>query len=286
MMLETFCHSDSAFVTLTYGDNCWPAWRDPSRGMSFDFSTLVPEDLQLWFKRFRKAIAPTRIRYYACGEYGTENERPHFHAIVFGVPSCAFGRSRYTKTRLSCCFNCDQVRDTWGYGRVHLDLVNERTSAYVAGYVAKGLTTRGGRAEAFLKGRHPEFARMSNRPGLGAGSIELMSETLLNNQFARQSIQDAMSVPSVLRCEGKLRPIGRYLKEKLHALALRSGLVLASPGYGPQAEKFKAELRTLWKDTQADSPLYVSLEQAVTRHFQGKRDAFSSRRSLARGRLL
>lgn len=68
-MAEAQKYSQNCFITLTYAKS--PIW-------------LQKRDLQLFFKRLRKAIYPAKIKYFACGEYGTLKHRPHYHCIVFG----------------------------------------------------------------------------------------------------------------------------------------------------------------------------------------------------------
>ena len=103
ILLESYEYTDNVMITLTYDDEHMPRL-DDGRGI------LVPKDLQSWLKRFRKAIEPQRIRYFGVGEYGDESWRPHYHVIVFNYPNCAFGLSRYGKTRVNCCVACDTVR--------------------------------------------------------------------------------------------------------------------------------------------------------------------------------
>lgn len=99
------------FITLTYDDDHIPAG-----------GKLSKRDLVLFFKRLRKALSPRKIRYFACGEYGTHTLRPHYHAIVFGLDS---RDSQY-------------VIDAWGLGdRISIDPVFPGAISYVAGYVRK-----------------------------------------------------------------------------------------------------------------------------------------------------
>lgn len=62
----------NCFLTLTYDDLCLPP-----------YGQLVKRDLQLFFKRLRKA--GYKFRYVACGEYGEKRRRPHFHVALFGI---------------------------------------------------------------------------------------------------------------------------------------------------------------------------------------------------------
>lgn len=101
-----------SFVTLTYDDENLPM-----------DSGLHKEDLQKFFKRLRKCIYPEKIKYYACGEYGTRYKRPHYHAIIFGIGVSIDDNKN--------------IADAWGKGFVRLDEVNYKTAAYVAGYIQK-----------------------------------------------------------------------------------------------------------------------------------------------------
>lgn len=77
--------SQSAFfVTLTYDTHHVPI-------TDKKFMSLRKTDLQKYFKRLRKLHDKRfgkeypRVRYYACGEYGSTTARPHYHLIVFNA---------------------------------------------------------------------------------------------------------------------------------------------------------------------------------------------------------
>lgn len=73
MLHELPYHPRSSFLTITYNDDYLPP-----------LASLCKRDFQLFLKRLRK-IAPHKIRYFACGEYGPETDRPHYHCILFGL---------------------------------------------------------------------------------------------------------------------------------------------------------------------------------------------------------
>lgn len=201
LMLERTQHADAAFVTLTYADENLPRTEG-------GLGTLVPKHLQDWLKRYRKAVEPTRVRFYGVGEYGETTGRPHYHVALFGVPSCSYIQSRYDGRRASCCPHCDLVRDTWSLGQVMLGTFEESSASYIAGYVIKKMT---GKNDVRLQGRYPEFARMSNRPGLGADAMHEVASTVLTF-----NLEEALAdVPSALRHGSRLMPLGRYLQRKL-----------------------------------------------------------------------
>lgn len=170
-------------------------------------STLVPKHLQDFLKRLRRKIEPRQIRFFAVGEYGGETERPHYHAALFNMDTCLYGRSRYSKLCDSCCSVCDMVRDTWGHGHVYLGQVQRQSAGYLAGYVTKKMTSTD---DVRLCGRYPEFARMSNRPGVGAAAMEELARIV--RDYPRFGAPD---VPGALRHGDKSRPLGRYLMRQI-----------------------------------------------------------------------
>lgn len=82
----------SLFVTLTYdpanlplmvNGNIEPYQKYIGRKSIEDFCvTLNPRDLQLYFKRLRKALR-IKLKFFACGEYGDLDGRPHYHFALF-----------------------------------------------------------------------------------------------------------------------------------------------------------------------------------------------------------
>lgn len=186
-MLESFVHEDNSFVTLTYDNEHLPM-----------DGTLVPRHTQLWIKRFRKEldrIEGRKMRFFLCGEYGDETFRPHYHLSMFGVgPEFA-----------------ELVQDTWRLGFTHTAEFNEKTAQYVCGYVLKKMTTKD---DPRLGGRHPEFTRMSNRPGIGAKAMEVIRDAVLTDA-GLDEYERTGDVPRKFNIGRRSFPLGRYLMSKL-----------------------------------------------------------------------
>ena len=72
---EASLYEKNCFLTLTYDEDHLP--KDGS---------LHKIHFQRFIRRWRKAwkLKPRELRYFHCGEYGDENRRPHYHAIIFG----------------------------------------------------------------------------------------------------------------------------------------------------------------------------------------------------------
>lgn len=201
MMLEALQYKENAFVTLTYADEKLPKCNDGT------MPSLRPLDVQLWLKRLRRVV-PFKFRFFVVGEYGDESWRPHYHLALFGYPSCRYVWSRYSREITNCCGPCDRIRDSWGMGHVYLGQLESESMHYVAGYVLKKMTDP---EDKRLLGRHPEFARMSLRPGIGAGMMDDTASQLLFYEL-EQRLQD---VPQALRHGDKELPLGRYLRRRL-----------------------------------------------------------------------
>lgn len=199
MLLEQRKHPFSSMITLTYDEKHLP----PDGG-------LLPSDLTKWLKRIRKELYPKKLRYYAVGEYGDENFRPHYHVALFGYPGCDLGR-RFNSLSPCRCEACFLVQKTWSLGNTDVGHLNKESAQYVVQYVTKKMTKTN---DPRLKGRYPEFARMSRRPGIGATAIDDIANVLTSDPGI-VSLQLNSDVPSQLKHGGKNMPLGRYLKGKL-----------------------------------------------------------------------
>lgn len=183
-LLEARLHAENSFLTLTYGpDNLPPG------------GTLVPSDFKNFLKRFRRNIEPLKVRFYGVGEYGERTSRPHYHATLFGVGDWA-------SERVSKAWRDPQTREPIGH--VLVAPFSRLTAQYVAGYVMKKMTAKD---DPRLNGRHPEFPRMSNRPGLAAGWADAYVK--------KNKDHPKFEIPSFIMIDGKRRPVGRYLRKRI-----------------------------------------------------------------------
>lgn len=234
ILLESMVSPKSSFLTLTYATA-------PNGG------TLVPKDLQDFFKRLRAKVSPVAVRYYAVGEYGDETWRPHYHAALFGLgPE-----------------DIEDVRSAWSLdgkslGHVMLGDVSSASASYVAGYVTKKMTAAD---DARLEGRYPEFSRMSRRPGLGAHAMDVFAKAILSQEGLKVKL-DGYDVPYSFRHANRLYPFGRYLRARLRrALDIfnvdpRTGEVTYGARKLPlqESQEELSRLFEVWSSSTKDTP--------------------------------
>jgi hypothetical protein len=155
-------HEQNCFVTLTYDDehlrNC--PLLDNIKHPKYP-GTLLKNDLQLYFKRLRKA--GYNFKYVACGEYGEENFRPHYHIIFFGIGiACDVFRVYSGSNDIQVN---EQVKHDlyWKKGIVDVGTCTKDSIRYTVDYIQKSLNGELGRQE--YAGVEPPFQLVSK--GLG-----------------------------------------------------------------------------------------------------------------------
>ena len=124
-MHEAQQHKENCFITLTYDPEHLP----PDGG-------LRKRHFQDFIRELRRQIKPKKVRYYHCGEYGEKNNRPHYHALLFGynfsdwvhIGKTDSGFDLYTSPRLT---------EIWGKGFTQIGEVTYESAGYVARYIMK-----------------------------------------------------------------------------------------------------------------------------------------------------
>lgn len=194
---EATLHESNAFLTLTYSDVFLPD----------DYSVSVRE-MQLFLKRLRKFCEPVKVRFFACGEYGERNYRPHYHLLLFGYdfPDKTLWRRAPSGELL---YRSKSLEKLWPFGHSEIGAVTLASAGYVARYVVKKVG--GELAESHYNRVHPhsgecvsvrpEFVVMSTRPGIGRGWFDKYSGDAFPSDF--------------LVVDGRKRPVPRYYSKML-----------------------------------------------------------------------
>lgn len=157
---EISMHEHNCFITLTFDDDHLP-----------DNESIDVRDMQLFMKRLRKRFAQ-KVKVLYCGEYGDENFRPHYHAMLFNLDFP--DRKVFKKLRSGFTIDTSAIlSDLWPYGFSSIGTATFESAVYCASYCLKKVTgdpaadhyrrvTRYGEVVDVV----PEFAKMSQGIGL------------------------------------------------------------------------------------------------------------------------
>lgn len=173
--LEMETSKSAYFITLTYNDDHLPrsVFLDTETGVVNEVPELVPDDLQKFMKRLRAALGS--CRFFACGEYGNESGRPHYHLIVYNleIPDLKFFKMSWNGDPY---YTSQKLEELWPFGFVLVAGVTFDSICYVSRYVLKkkygnALIEFNNRYQiedhGVLRNFQTEFLRMSRKPGIG-----------------------------------------------------------------------------------------------------------------------
>lgn len=167
---EAHMHNEKCFITLTYN----------TENLPLDGS-LNKRHFQLFMKRLRKHYNDKKIRFFHCGEYGEQMDRPHYHACLFGVDFT--DRVPHSVSNGVVTYVSDTLEKIWGKGFCTVGELEYASAAYCARYIMKKIT--GDKAEDHYRRTviseygevlgefqlQPEYITMSlgRKPGQGIG---------------------------------------------------------------------------------------------------------------------
>lgn len=161
------------FITLTYSPEKLHITQgvDPETGEIYESNKLEMRDVQLFLKRLRKNYAEKfpheKIRYFYCGEYGSQTERAHYHMIVWNINLYKYKLEYYKKNELGqILYKSKDLDQIWQQGFVTIGGVTWESIAYTARYMLKKQKGQNANIYYKLKGQTPEFCHMSRKPGI------------------------------------------------------------------------------------------------------------------------
>lgn len=217
-MHEAQMHTENCFITLTYDDEHLPA----------DYSVSV-RVWQLFMKRFRE-FADRRFRFFGCAEYGDQEGRPHYHALIFGY---RFNDLRlHSRKNTNPLYTSEKLSKLWPYGFSTIGEVNYQTAAYCARYSMKKIG--GPQAADHYTRVHPvtgvqvrvkpEFATQSRNPGIGDSWLRTFKSDIYPSDF--------------VVVDGKKHPVPKFYTRKLkeeeqRKLKVRRAVANATKGDKP-----------------------------------------------------
>lgn len=214
MIQQQKVSNTSFMVTLTYNSDFIPITQNGYR-------TIDKTHLQDYFKRLRKHSSIKnygygKISYYACGEYGTNTKRPHYHVLLYNA-------------------HPDNIAAAWKLGgkeigSIHIAPLNMATIQYAFKYLQKAPTV----GKSKQDDRNREFQLFSK--GLGSSYL-----TPAMVAWHKADLKGRFYCPDL---EGKKVAMPRYYKEKL--------LLHAVEGDLEELELLKYQLSEHFKEKSAE----------------------------------
>lgn len=180
------------FLTLTYSNENLTYPTTNGR-----YATLCKRDVQTFFKRLRKLCKRNRqicqgdIKYLCVGEYGSNNHRPHYHVLLFGVTE--------RECLASWALNNSPI------GQVYFGNVTAASIAYVCGYTLSKSASSRHVARYHLQEEFHLFSK-------GIGKVYTTGTTAI---WHNHRVQDGEPGHFIL-VDGVKRPMPRYYLDKIY----------------------------------------------------------------------
>lgn len=153
LLHESNYNSTSYFITITYDSEHVPINCD-------GLMEVCKKDIQLFHRYIRRNFPDVTFRYFLNSEYGPQTQRPHYHAIYYGLPESVFtsGIPKYGKRGLEYTYN-GELQRIWSKGELTVSPMTRERASYCAKYFIDKLD-------------NPDFTEknfnlMSRKPGIG-----------------------------------------------------------------------------------------------------------------------
>lgn len=191
--LESLEYDNNYFVTITYDEEHLPQPNEiiDNNGITWyndgtwTGGTLVPEHLTQFIKNVRQIMKRNYnedgIRFMACGEYGTEGARPHYHIIFFNLnlPQETFYNTRIINKEIY--WQNTVIERAWNKGISNISQATWNTIAYTARYITKKINGEYSEELYHANGKEKEFMRVSRMPGIGQNYYDKHKEEIYKN---------------------------------------------------------------------------------------------------------
>jgi len=158
---------------------------------------LVPIKDVFWRKMLNQSYDITKpFRYYAVGEYGSKNRRPHLHLVVYNL------------------YDTESIDEAWQLGMVEVKDLHENSISYLIKYLEKDSKHY---KYIYALGLQPEFSLSSKK--LGECYVNASSKKYHLNNYDNNVITLSNGVKGKLpryifeKLYNKTKTVGRHLKD-------------------------------------------------------------------------
>jgi len=113
------------------------------------------------------------------GEYGEQQDRPHYHACLFGIDFRCDRKPNGKSASGHTYYQSKTLDQLWRLGKTSVQDLTPETASYCARYIMKKVLGPAAKVaydlvdeDGVITRRQPEYNRMSLKPGIGADYIE------------------------------------------------------------------------------------------------------------------
>lgn len=178
-------YKNNAFITLTYNEENIP-YKDVINKETGELITghpLIKSHLRDFIKRLRRQYEyhfnHKGIRFYACGEYGSKNQRPHYHIAAFNIDTTVWGDIKQigSNHQGDAIWTSEKIEKIWGKGFITIGDLTPQSAAYIARYMLK--KQKGEKKTWYYEsqGIISEYTSSSLKPGISKQWYEKHKET-------------------------------------------------------------------------------------------------------------
>lgn len=237
--------SSAFFVTLTYDDQ-YMTVNDDNQGL------LMKTDLQNFIKRLRWYVdryytglgqdprKHKKLRYYCVGEYGSNNNRPHYHCLLFNLPIDPIEVIRERKI-------LEFLKEVWKFGIIHVGKVESASINYSLAYIIIPKVDQDNLTR--------QFAVMSTKPPIG---INYLSK---NQKFHKSNLTDVTTLPG-----GQKIMLPRLFRDKIFNKAEKRYLTERSQRQ--QEDRQKKEFNKIMEQTDNFGLHDLAQKEMLTNKFK------------------
>lgn len=265
IMHEASLHKANCFITLTYDEDNMPRAKSLSPSLPSEMApgTLVLQDFQKFMKRLRRGSAEHgSFKFFHCGEYGSLNARPHYHAALMGIDFK--DKQLWKMTNGYPLFTSPTLEKHWPFGFSTVGALTYETAAYVSRYILKKVT---GDAAPYhydvvdvstgevLAERKPEYVTMSRGGRTGKG---IASDWYDKYKTDLWRIEDGEIIGDFAVVDNRKLPVPKYYRQKFeieHPVAM-ARLKGRKKEAMDQSEGFKTRLAVREKVAKGRHDLY------------------------------
>lgn len=205
--LESKMYDENWFVTVTYKDEYLYVPEEITTSDEITYTNdnddwkgcLVKEDLKKFIhnvrQKWKRKFDFDGIRFMACGEYGEEGERPHYHIIFFNMhipledlyDTKIINDNVYYKSHL-----LDECWNNKGF--VEISEATWNDIAYTARYITKKINGTESEYVYAERGQIKEFFNVSRMPGIGEPYFrEHYKEIYKNDEIIVKNLEGIIS---------------------------------------------------------------------------------------------